>query len=102
MSPHGSSRSASGISAESGLKTSRDSDGLWEGHKVEEVATPRAFAVDPEMVHQFYNMRRSQLLAVEPNLAYHALVRLKRRFKDHLTLVTQMWPISTSGQAYAM
>ena len=89
MSPHGSSRSASGISAESGLKTSRDSDGLWEGHKVEEVATPGAFAVDPEMVHQFYNMRRSQLLAGEPNLAYHALVRLKRRFKDHLTLVTQ-------------
>lgn len=78
-----------GISAESGLKTFRDADGLWEGQKVEDVATPGAFAIDPERVHQFYNMRRSQLLTVEPNLAHHALVRLKRSFEDHLTLVTQ-------------
>ncbi|MBT8044332.1 MAG: NAD-dependent deacylase [Verrucomicrobiae bacterium] len=78
-----------GISAESGLRTFRDGDGLWEGHKVEEVATPGAFAVDPELVHDFYNMRRSQLLNAEPNLAHHALVRLKRRYEGHLTLVTQ-------------
>jgi len=78
-----------GISAESGLRTFRDSDGLWEGHKVEEVATPGAFAVNPELVHEFYNMRRSQLLTVEPNLAHHALVRLKRSYEDNLTLVTQ-------------
>ena len=78
-----------GISAESGLKTFRDADGLWEGHKVEEVATPGAFAVDPKLVHEFYNQRRSQLLTCEPNLAHHALVRLKRHYGDHLTLVTQ-------------
>lgn len=78
-----------GISAESGLRTFRDSDGLWEGHKVEEVATPGAFAVNPDLVHDFYNQRRSQLLTKEPNLAHHALVRLQRKFGDHLTLVTQ-------------
>lgn len=78
-----------GISAESGLQTFRDADGLWEGHRVEEVATPGAFAVNPELVHDFYNMRRSQLLGVEPNLAHHALVRLKQKYEDHLTLVTQ-------------
>lgn len=78
-----------GISAESGLRTFRDSDGLWEGHKVEEVATPGAFAVNPELVHDFYNMRRSQLLTVQPNLAHHALVRLQRKYGEHLTLVTQ-------------
>ena len=72
-----------GISAESGLRTFRDSDGLWEGHKV---ATPGAFAVNPELVHDFYNMRRSQLLTVQPNLAHHALVRLQRKYGEHLTL----------------
>lgn len=78
-----------GISAESGLKTFRCAEGLWEGHKVEEVATPGAFAVNPELVHAFYNARRSQLLAVEPNLAHHALVRLQMKWGDRLTLVTQ-------------
>ncbi len=78
-----------GISAESGLRTFRDADGLWEGHKVEEVATPEAFAANPELVHNFYNARRSQLLTVEPNLAHHALVQLQRKWGDRLTLVTQ-------------
>ncbi|MFK7909049.1 MAG: NAD-dependent deacylase [Akkermansiaceae bacterium] len=78
-----------GISAESGLRTFRNSDGLWEGYKVEEVATPGAFAVNPMLVHDFYNARRSQLLAVEPNMAHHALVRLQLKWGDHLTLVTQ-------------
>ncbi|BDS05561.1 NAD-dependent protein deacylase [Oceaniferula spumae] len=78
-----------GISAESGLKTFRDAGGLWEGHKVEDVATPGAFAVDPELVHHFYNMRREQLATVEPNAAHAALARLQEHFGEHLTLVTQ-------------
>ena len=78
-----------GISAESGLNTFRDADGLWEGHKVEDVATPGAFATNPKLVHEFYNLRRSQLLTVEPNLAHHALARLKNHHQDQLTLVTQ-------------
>lgn len=78
-----------GISAESGLRTFRDADGLWEGHKVEEVATPGAFAVDPELVHHFYNMRRQQLATVEPNAAHKALAKLQKCPDSHLTLVTQ-------------
>ena len=58
-----------GISAESGLKTFRDNNGLWENHRVEEVATPEAFARNPELVHRFYNLRRLQLHEVEPNAA---------------------------------
>ena len=56
-----------GISAESGLRTFRDAGGLWESHRVEEVATPEAFARDPKLVHRFYNERRRQLKTVEPN-----------------------------------
>lgn len=78
-----------GISAESGLRTFRDSGGLWEGHKVEEVATPGAFAVDPGLVHDFYNQRRRQLAGVEPNAAHKALARLQRSAGSSLTLVTQ-------------
>lgn len=78
-----------GISAESGLKTFRDAGGLWEGHKVEEVATPGAFAVDPDLVHHFYNQRRAQLREVEPNAAHRALAKLQSQLGDHLTLVTQ-------------
>lgn len=67
-----------GISAESGLATFRGPDGLWEGHRVEDVATPQAFARDPELVHHFYNLRRAALATVQPNAAHLALVRLER------------------------
>jgi NAD-dependent deacetylase len=67
-----------GISAESGLKTFRDNNGLWENHRVEDVATPEAFARDPELVHRFYNLRRLQLNEVEPNAAHKALAELEQ------------------------
>jgi NAD-dependent deacetylase len=67
-----------GISAESGLPTFRDKDGLWEGHRVEDVACPEAFRRDPVLVHRFYNLRRAALRAVEPNAAHLALARLQR------------------------
>jgi len=81
-----------GISAESGLKTFRDNNGLWENHRVEEVATPEAFARDPVLVHRFYNLRRAALADVVPNSAHIALARLQSALRDHggaLTLVTQ-------------
>lgn len=78
-----------GISAESGLKTFRDSNGLWEGHRVEDVATPEAFGRNPRMVNDFYNMRRHQLGEVKPNDAHRALARLEEYAGDHFLLVTQ-------------
>lgn len=78
-----------GISAESGLPTFRDKDGLWEGHRVEEVATPEAFARSPELVHRFYNLRRAALAEVEPNAAHRALARLQREHPGKVTLITQ-------------
>ena len=78
-----------GISAESGLPTFRDKDGLWEGYRVEEVACPQAFRRDPELVHRFYNLRRAALKTVEPNAAHHALARLQQQFPGTVTLVTQ-------------
>lgn len=78
-----------GISAESGLKTFRDADGLWEGHHVEEVATPEAFAANPALVHRFYNLRRAALRTVAPNAAHLALARLGAAWPDCVTLVTQ-------------
>lgn len=80
-----------GISAESGLKTFRASDGLWENHRVEDVATPEAFERDPELVQRFYNQRRRQLLdpATRPNAAHQALAELERRFEGRFLLVTQ-------------
>lgn len=79
-----------GISAESGLKTFRDSGGLWEGHSVEDVATPEGFARDPEQVYNFYNMRRAQLLeTAAPNAAHYALAKFESRFPGLFTLVTQ-------------
>ncbi|WP_299056114.1 NAD-dependent deacylase [uncultured Nocardioides sp.] len=78
-----------GISAESGVPTFRDADGLWEGHRVEDVATPEAFARDPETVHRFYDARRAALAAVAPNPAHEALGRLERALGDDLLLVTQ-------------
>jgi NAD-dependent deacetylase len=79
-----------GISAESGLPTFRGSDGLWEGHSIEDVATPEGFRRDPELVHRFYNERRHKLLGgVVPNAAHLALARLEREFPGEVTVVTQ-------------
>lgn len=76
-----------GISAESGLKTFRDADGLWEGHDVMEVATPEGFAKNPALVLEFYNQRRKQLLHVVPNVAHSALVALEEKYK--VSIITQ-------------
>jgi NAD-dependent deacetylase len=78
-----------GISAESGVPTFRDSDGLWEGHRVEDVATPEAYELQPSAVHRFYDARRTALGAVEPNAAHLALARLEARLGDRLLVVTQ-------------
>lgn len=76
-----------GISAESGISTFRDAGGLWEKHRIEDVATPQAWRRDPELVLQFYNQRRRQLLQVEPNAGHRALVELERAFD--VRIVTQ-------------
>ncbi|MBG43983.1 MAG: NAD-dependent protein deacylase [Aequorivita sp.] len=76
-----------GVSAESGIKTFRDSDGLWEGHDVMEVASPEGFTRNPEVVLDFYNQRRKQLLSVQPNAAHYALVALED--KHDVTIITQ-------------
>lgn len=80
-----------GISAESGLNTFRDSNGLWENHRIEEVATPEAFQKDPQLVWRFYSMRRIQAAAAKPNLAHLALAKFAFEQKDKfdLHLVTQ-------------
>src|SRR5256885_8593595 len=78
-----------GVSAESGLGTFRGPDGLWEGHRVEDVATPEAFKRDPALVHAFYNARRASLATVEPNAAHRALARLDAEWPGELLLVTQ-------------
>jgi NAD-dependent deacetylase len=78
-----------GISAESGVPTFRDADGLWEGHRVEDVATPEGFAADPETVQRFYDERRAALAHVAPNPAHAALAGLEKAVGDGLTLVTQ-------------
>lgn len=73
-----------GISAESGIKTFRDEDGLWEGHDVMQVASPTGWKNDMELVLDFYNQRRRQLLKVKPNEAHKALVRLEDKFDVHI------------------
>jgi len=78
-----------GISAESGLRTFRDSNGLWEEHRVEDVATPEGFQADPALVHTFYNQRRAQLASVRPNAAHLALARLEQHWPGGFLLVTQ-------------
>lgn len=78
-----------GVSAESGLATFRGPDGLWEGHRVEDVATPEAFRRDPPLVHAFYDVRRARLGSVEPNPAHRALARLDQEWPGELLLVTQ-------------
>lgn len=78
-----------GISAESGLPTFRDADGLWEGHRPEDVATPEAFEADRALVQRFYDARRAALARVEPNAAHRALARLEAALGEDLYLVTQ-------------
>lgn len=79
----------SGISAESGVPTFRAADGLWMGHRVEDVATPEAFGRDPALVQDFYNRRRRQLSDVHPNAAHRALADLAARWDGDVLLVTQ-------------
>jgi NAD-dependent deacetylase len=78
-----------GVSAESGLATFRGPDGLWEGHRVEDVCTPEAFRRDAALVHAFYDARRAKLGTVEPNAAHEALARLDAEWPGELLLVTQ-------------
>ncbi|WP_452223432.1 SIR2 family NAD-dependent protein deacylase [Lacinutrix chionoecetis] len=79
--------SGAGMSAESGLKTFRDANGLWEGHDVMSVASPEGFKANPELVFNFYNQRRKQLLEVKPNAAHFDLAKLEANFK--VTIITQ-------------
>ena len=79
--------SGAGISAESGLKTFRDSDGLWESHDLTEVATPEAWEKNPKMVLEFYNMRRKQVIESLPNSSHFALVELEKKFD--VEIITQ-------------
>lgn len=76
-----------GISAESGLKTFRDSDGLWENHRIEDVATPEAWLRNPQLVQQFYNERRKSVLEAQPNEAHKALARLQNKY--NVQIITQ-------------
>jgi len=78
-----------GVSAESGVPTFRASDGLWEGHRIEDVASPDGFVRDPRLVWQFYNARRANVKTVKPNPGHHALAKLEERWGDGFTLVTQ-------------
>ncbi len=81
-----------GISAESGIKTFRDTGGLWEDYPVEQVATPQGYAADPDLVHRFYNARRKDLKTVKPNPAHEALARLEKGLIEkggYMTLITQ-------------
>lgn len=79
----------SGISAESGIPTFRDTEGIWAQFDIEEVATPEAFARQPERVHEFYNLRRRALAGVQPNASHLALARLEREYKGRVGIVTQ-------------
>lgn len=76
--------SGAGISAESGIKTFRDSGGLWEQHNISEVATPEAWMQNPKLVLEFYNMRRRQVLEAEPNTAHKAIAALESHFEVHV------------------
>lgn len=81
----------SGISAESGIRTFRGQDGLWENHRLEDVATPEAFARHPDLVDRFYNERRRQLLdpAIQPNAAHRALAKFESEWPGQFLLITQ-------------
>jgi len=80
-----------GISAESGLSTFRGDGGLWAGHRVEDVASPSAFERDPDLVYEFYNLRRRNLLSIDvkPNAAHKALERLQSEWSERVTIITQ-------------
>lgn len=78
-----------GVSADSGVATFRGPDGLWEGHRVQDVATPQAFRRDPALVHAFYDARRAKLRTVQPNPAHHALARLDAEWSGELLIITQ-------------
>ncbi len=87
MTPHVVVLSGAGVSAESGLKTFRDSNGLWENHRVEDVATPEAFTRDPELVMRFYNLRRAQLKTAKPNVGHKLIAALEADYR--VTVITQ-------------
>lgn len=76
-----------GVSAESGLKTFRDGDGLWENYRIEEVATPEAWKANPQLVLDFYNMRRKQCMEAKPNLAHQLIAKLEKTYK--VSVITQ-------------
>ena len=78
-----------GISAESGLGTFRDENGLWAQHRIEDVATPEGFDANPKLVHDFYNMRRAESTKASPNAAHDALAQLQKAFRGEVILVTQ-------------
>src|SRR6202012_3958995 len=78
-----------GISAESGLATFRGSGGLWNGHRVEDVATPEAWQADPALVWRFYSQRRRDALAAQPNAAHKALAKIEQRLGPNFYLCTQ-------------
>lgn len=79
--------SGAGVSAESGIPTFRASDGLWENHRIEDVATPEAWKRNPDLVQHFYNQRRKQALTVQPNAGHYALVALEEKYD--VTIITQ-------------
>ena len=87
--PHTVILTGAGISSESGIATFRSTDGLWEKHSLEDVATPEGFMRDPALVHQFYNQRRAQLRTVEPNAAHQAIARLQKKMGEKVFLITQ-------------
>ena len=76
--------SGAGMSAESGIATFRGADGLWEGHRVEEVASPEGFEANPELVLEFYNQRRRQIVEAQPNKGHLALARMESLFDVHV------------------
>lgn len=78
-----------GVSAESGLGTFRDEGGLWTQHRIEDVATPEGFARNPQLVHDFYNARRTQAAKAKPNAAHFALAELETNFDGNVLIVTQ-------------
>ena len=79
--------SGAGMSAESGIQTFRGSDGLWEQHRIEDVATPEAWARNPEMVQRFYNQRRQNILNASPNLAHQLIAQLESQYD--VQIITQ-------------
>lgn len=87
MSKHVVVFTGAGVSAESGLKTFRDSDGLWENYRIEEVATPEAWKRNPKLVLEFYNMRRKQCMEAQPNKAHLLIAELEKKYK--VSVITQ-------------